>query len=88
MTPSRNDDGIAVLTAPRRAILGLLAIERTAGEIAEHFQQSRPAISSHLKALLDAKLVSYRRHGTRRWYVADRGALERLFLDTWEEVAP
>lgn len=81
-------DGIAILTRPRRAILGLLATEMTAGAIAEHFLTTRPAISQHLEVLLRAKLVSCRKDKTRRWYVTDLAALERLFLDTWHEVAP
>jgi DNA-binding transcriptional ArsR family regulator len=44
--------------------------ERTAGEIAEAFEVTRPAISQHLGVLKDAGLVLERREGTRRFYRA------------------
>jgi DNA-binding transcriptional ArsR family regulator len=52
--------------------------ERTAGEIAQHFDISRPGVSQHLRALEDAELVSVRRDGTRRWYRARPEGLEEL----------
>jgi DNA-binding transcriptional ArsR family regulator len=36
--------------------------------IAEHFQMSRPAVSQHLRVLLDAGLVTEQRHGRERRY--------------------
>lgn len=44
--------------------------ERSAGEIAEAFDVTRPAVSQHLAALRAAGLVSERRQGTRRLYRA------------------
>jgi DNA-binding transcriptional ArsR family regulator len=38
----------------------------TAGEIAAHFDVTRPAVSQHLNVLKEAGLVSERRNGTRR----------------------
>jgi len=59
----------AIADANRRRILELVADrERTAGEIAEHFAVTRPAVSQHLAALRRAGLVSERREGTRRLY--------------------
>ena len=54
----------------RRAILDLLAIEPlNVNQIADHFPDlSRPAISQHLRILLDAGLVTERRHGRERRY--------------------
>lgn len=61
---------LAALVEPhRREILRLVqAAELPAGRIAEHFDISRPAVSQHLRVLLDAGLVTERREGTRRLY--------------------
>jgi DNA-binding transcriptional ArsR family regulator len=42
--------------------------ELTAGEIAAHFEVTRPAVSQHLKVLQEAELVSVRKSGTQRLY--------------------
>ena len=68
----------------RRQILELVRDqERAAGEIAEHFEVTRTAISQHLTVLKDAGLVAERRDGRRRLYRArPEGLLElREFLD-------
>jgi DNA-binding transcriptional ArsR family regulator len=53
----------------RRQILDLLAEEdRPVNAIASNFQVSRPAISQHLRILLDAGLVTEQRHGRERRY--------------------
>ena len=53
----------------RRRILTLVKdAELTAGEIASHFEVSRPAVSQHLTVLKEAGLVHERRNGTRRLY--------------------
>ena len=36
--------------------------------LAGHFQMSRPAVSQHLRILLDAGLVTEQRHGRERRY--------------------
>ena len=41
---------------------------RTVNELAEGLPISRPAVSQHLKALLDSKLVTVTNQGTRRIY--------------------
>jgi DNA-binding transcriptional ArsR family regulator len=57
----------ALVEPRRRAILTLVRdTERTAGEIAQQFDVTRPAISQHLSVLKEAGLVSERRDGTRR----------------------
>jgi DNA-binding transcriptional ArsR family regulator len=68
------------LAAPRRReILTLVRDdELSAGEIASHFDVSRPAISQHLAALREAGLLSERRDGTRRLYRAQPEALAGL----------
>ena len=66
------DDALRAIAEPRRrAILRLVTDdELAAGEIAAHFDVSRPAISQHLTVLRGAGLVSERREGTRRLYRA------------------
>ncbi len=61
----------AIADPNRRRILRMVAIrERSAGEIAEAFDVTRPAVSQHLAALKRAGLVSERRQSTRRLYRA------------------
>src|SRR5215475_1136466 len=68
----------------RREILTLIRDrEMGAGQIAERFDISRPAISQHLGVLRDAGLVDERREGTRRHYRARPEGMAGLreFLD-------
>lgn len=46
----------------------LVAADRSVNALAEDFQMSRPAVSQHLKILLDAGLVSEQRQGRERHY--------------------
>jgi len=73
----------------RRRILQLVRDEElTAGEIASHFEVSRPAVSQHLTVLKEAGLVHERRNGTRRLYsVRPEGLADvKAFLEGfWEE---
>lgn len=61
--------------------------ELTAGEIADHFPASRPAVSRHLRLLREAGVVDVRAEGTRRVYalrrdpIADAEAWLRQRLD-------
>ena len=76
----------AIAEPRRRAILRLVSdTELTAGNIAVHFDVTRPAISQHLGVLKEAGLVNERRDGTRRLYRArPEGLLEvRAFLDSF-----
>jgi DNA-binding transcriptional ArsR family regulator len=83
------DAALKALAEPRRrAILRLVwSQELPATDIAAHFRDvSRPAISQHLSALKDARLVSERRDGTRRLYRANVQTMSELvaFLgDYW-----
>ena len=76
---------VKAIAAPRRRqILTLVRDdELSAGEIASHFDVTRPAISQHLNVLKEAGLVSERRNGTRRLYQArPEGLAEvRRFLE-------
>jgi DNA-binding transcriptional ArsR family regulator len=79
----------AIAEPRRRRILELVGTrELTAGEIASHFEVTRPAISQHLGVLKEAGLVAERRKGTRRLYRARPQGLAELkaFLDRfWDE---
>jgi len=79
------DDTFHALAEPRRrAILRLVqAGEMAAGEIAAHFEVTRPAISQHLRVLRTAGLLIERRQGTRRLYRARPEGLAELraYLD-------
>ena len=78
----------AIAAPRRRAILTLVRDgELSAGEIASHFDVTRPAVSQHLNVLKEAGLVSERRNGTRRLYRARPEGLVELkeFLeDFWD----
>lgn len=59
----------AISHPARRRMLDLLAgAEYSVGAIAAHFATSRPAVSQHLRILLDAGLVAEQRHGRERHY--------------------
>jgi DNA-binding transcriptional ArsR family regulator len=76
----------AIVEPRRREILRLVAAdERSAGDIAEHFDVTRSAISQHLRVLREANLVTERRDGTRRLYLARPEGLDdlRVFLDAF-----
>jgi DNA-binding transcriptional ArsR family regulator len=76
---------LAALADPtRRELLALLAGgEVAAGELADRFPVSRPAISRHLRVLREAGLVSSRTDGKRRLYALDPRPLREL--DAWLE---
>jgi DNA-binding transcriptional ArsR family regulator len=79
----------AIAAPRRRQILTLVWNEELrAGDIASHFDVSRPAVSQHLTVLKEAGLVTERRNGTERLYRARpeglaevRAFLERLWDD-------
>jgi DNA-binding transcriptional ArsR family regulator len=81
---------LKAIAEPRRRQILLLVRggEMTAGEIASHFEVTRPAISQHLTVLKEAGLVSERRDGTKRIYRLRPEGVEELraFIeDMWTE---
>lgn len=83
-------DALKAIAEPRRQeILRLVwSQERAAGEVASHFDVSRPAISKHLRILREAGLVEERRSGTQRLYRARAESLLELrrFLESfWDD---
>jgi DNA-binding transcriptional ArsR family regulator len=84
------NNALKAIAEPRRQeILRLVwNQERAAGDIAQHFDVSRPAISKHLRILREAGLLDERRKGTQRLYSARAEPLLELwrFLDSfWDE---
>ena len=80
---SAPDAAFSALADPtRRAVLDLLrAGMRPAGEIAQSFTVSRPAISKHLAILRRAHLVEERREGRHRLYRLNPQPLRAV--DSW-----
>jgi DNA-binding transcriptional ArsR family regulator len=84
------EDVARAIAEPRRQRILRLVRDRelSAGEIANRFEISRPAISQHLAVLRKAGLVTERREGTRRLYRARPEGTEELraFLeDFWSD---
>jgi DNA-binding transcriptional ArsR family regulator len=79
----------AIVEPRRREILTLVRdSELSAGEIAAHFDVTRPAISQHLTVLKEAGLIRERREGTRRLYRVEPSGLAELkaFLEGfWDD---
>jgi len=74
----------ALADPTRRAVLDLLRKGRQpAGQIAQTFPVSRPAISKHLRLLRRAHLVNEHREGRHRFYHLNPEPLRAV--DTWLE---
>lgn len=72
----------AIADPTRRAVLDLLRQgSQPAGQIAQAFPISRPAVSKHLRLLRRAHLVRERREGRRRFYELNPGPLQAV--DSW-----
>jgi DNA-binding transcriptional ArsR family regulator len=84
------ETALKAIAAPRRRqILQLVRDgELSAGEIASHFDVTRPAVSQDLTLLKEAGLVDERRNGTRRLYRARPEGLAdlRAFLEEFWDV--
>ncbi len=78
-------EALAALADPvRRELVALLAHgEVAAGDLADRFPVSRPAISRHLRVLREAGLVTARAEGKRRLYALDPRPLREI--DDWLE---
>ena len=84
------DAALRAIAEPRRREILTLVRDRelSAGEIASHFDVTRPAVSQHLTILKEAGLIRERRDGTRRLYRAEPEALAELkqFLESfWDD---
>jgi DNA-binding transcriptional ArsR family regulator len=71
----------AIADPNRRHLLEeLRRTPRTVNELAEGLPISRPAVSQHLKALLDSDLVTVTAKGTKRIYSINAQGFTRLNL--------
>ena len=69
----------AIADPVRREILLMLRDDQlSAGEIADRFAISRPAVSRHLRVLREAGLVHDRPDGRRRVYALDTTPIDEL----------
>ena len=70
MPATRKPDVFAAIShRARRQMLDLLAESgRSVSGLAAHFDMSRPAVSQHLRILLDAGLLTEQKHGRERHY--------------------
>lgn len=74
----------ALADPTRRQIVELVAArEMSAGDIADRFDVTRPAISRHLRVLRESGLLTARGDAQRRMYTLDPSALDDL--DAWIE---
>jgi DNA-binding transcriptional ArsR family regulator len=72
----------ALADPTRRRIVELLSEEeRSAGEVAAHFEVSRPAVSKHLRVLREAGVVKVRMDAQKRIYRLDPEALSEA--ESW-----
>ena len=73
-------DPFSAIADPNRRFLleELRRAPRTVNELSEGLPISRPAVSQHLKALLDSNLVSVKAEGTRRIYAINAKGFRSL----------
>ncbi|HUI39232.1 MAG TPA: autorepressor SdpR family transcription factor [Candidatus Nitrosotalea sp.] len=72
----------ALADTTRREILDLLRQgEKTAGELASHFDMTKPSMSHHFTVLKEADLITSRRDGQQIWYGLNTTVVQDLM--TW-----
>lgn len=77
----------ALADPTRREILRLLrGGEKTAGELAEHFQtqMSKPSMSHHFSVLKTADLITARREGQQIYYALNTTVIEDVLALIWD----
>ena len=63
----------------RREVLRLLATgEKTAGDLADHFDMSKPSVSHHFAVLKKADLIRSRREGQQIYYALNTTVTQDL----------
>jgi DNA-binding transcriptional ArsR family regulator len=76
---SSNETFKALADPTRREILALLRQgERTAGDLAERFDMTKPSMSHHFAVLKEADLITSRREGQQIWYALNTTVVEDL----------
>jgi DNA-binding transcriptional ArsR family regulator len=81
----RINDAFKALADPtRREVLRLLqGGEMTAGELAEHFDMTKPSLSHHFAVLKQADLIAARREGQQIFYFLNTTVVEDLLATIW-----
>jgi ArsR family transcriptional regulator len=75
----------AIADPTRREILHLLRKEEmTAGDVAAHFDMTKPTISHHFSVLKEAGLIASRREGQTIWYSLDTTVLQDVLAWTMD----
>src|SRR5262249_31930510 len=73
----------------RREVLRLLAHgERTAGELAERFDVTKPSMSHHFAVLKEAELIRSRRDGQQILYPLDTTVMQDVLTRIWDLFGP
>src|SRR5215467_855622 len=79
-----NDAFKALADPTRREILRLLrGGEKTAGELAQQFDMSKPSMSHHFAVLKQADLIASRREGQQIYYLLNTTVVEDLLALVW-----
>lgn len=75
-----SEDPFSAIADPNRRYLleELRRCPKTVNELAKGLPITRPAVSQHLKALLDSGLVSVTAQGTKRIYALNPGGFNRI----------
>jgi len=80
----RRDIFQAIADPTRRAIIGLIAMQAmTPNAIAEHFDNSRQAVSKHLRILTECQLVKQEYKGREIYYSLEIEKMKEI--DLWLE---
>ncbi|RZJ66676.1 MAG: ArsR family transcriptional regulator [Flavobacterium sp.] len=80
----RRDVFQAIADPTRRAIIGLIATQAmTPNTIAEHFENSRQAVSKHLRILTECDLVKQESKGREIYYSLEIEKMKEI--DVWLE---
>lgn len=78
----RRDIFQAIADPTRRAIIGLIAMQAmTPNAIAEHFDNSRQAVSKHLRILTECQLVKQEYRGREIYYSLEIEKMKEI--DLW-----
>jgi ArsR family transcriptional regulator len=69
----------ALADPTRRSILAMLRKgEKTAGELAEAFEMTKPSMSHHFAVLKEAGLITSRRESQTIWYALNTSVVEEV----------
>ena len=75
----------AIADPTRREILHLLRKEEmSAGQVAAHFDMTKPTMSHHFSVLKEAQLITSRREGQTIWYALNTTVLEDVLAWTMD----